>query len=75
MVLDQEKKKYPNPTSIAESLVADGADPNDASDPHNWSETQLRAYLHTTAPAGRAAKQQATAGTHEELVRRCCQVI
>ena len=30
MVLDQEKKKYPNPTSIAESLVADGADPNDA---------------------------------------------
>ena len=30
MVLDQGKKKYPNPTTIAESLVADGADPNDA---------------------------------------------
>ena len=30
MVLDQGKKKYPNPTTIAESLVADGADHNDA---------------------------------------------
>ena len=30
MVLDQGKKKYPNPTTIIESLVADGADHNDA---------------------------------------------
>ena len=30
MVLDQGKKRYPNPTTIAESLVADGADHNDA---------------------------------------------
>ena len=30
MVLIRDKKKYPNPMTIAESLVADGAGPNDA---------------------------------------------
>jgi len=30
MKLDKEKKKYPNPKSIAETLIENGADINDA---------------------------------------------
>lgn len=48
-------------------------DPNDGNDPHNWSVGQLKAYLHTTAPAG--AKELATSGSREVLVRRCCDVM
>ena len=51
-------------------------DPKDMNDPHNWSMPALTAYLQSTAPAGKpGAKEQASAGSRQVLIRRCCELM